>query len=97
MDRATYAECLSRVERLLFEGRRVAVDASFRDEAQRRLFLEAATRWGVSAVFLVCQADAQVVRRRLAERTGDASDADWEIYRQAAERWEAPGTLAARA
>src|SRR5262249_27518035 len=51
----TYAECLRRAEARLFEGERVLVDASFRFEANRRQFLEAAVRWGVSAVFLLCQ------------------------------------------
>ncbi len=35
----TYAECLRRAEGLLFDGRRVLVDASFREDARRRLFL----------------------------------------------------------
>jgi predicted kinase len=38
----TYAECLVRAEKLLFEGNRVVVDASFGEEAQRRAFLGAA-------------------------------------------------------
>ena len=42
----TYVECLRRAEGLLFEGKRVLVDANFRQEAQRRAFLEAASRWG---------------------------------------------------
>ena len=42
----TYAECLRRAEALLFEGERVLVDASFREEAKRRPFLEAADAVG---------------------------------------------------
>jgi predicted kinase len=87
----TYAECLRRVEGLLFEGKRVLVDASFREENRRREFLQAARRWGVPAAFLVCVAEPEVVRRRLADRTDDASEADWAIHVQAARRWEAPG------
>ena len=30
-------------------------------------------------------------RRRLAARQGDASDADWEYYLEAAREWEEPG------
>src|SRR5262249_30885350 len=41
-NRATYADCLARAERLLFEGKRVIVDATFREETQRGIFLEAA-------------------------------------------------------
>jgi uncharacterized protein len=87
----TYAECLARAERLLFAGRRVLMDASFREERQRQAFLEAAGRWGVPAVFLLCHAAPGVVRQRLAGRRGDASDADATVYTWAAERWEEPG------
>jgi aminoglycoside phosphotransferase family enzyme/predicted kinase len=90
MDR-TYAESLCRAEKLLFEGKRVIVDASFGEERRRRAFLEAAARLAVPAVFILCQADPNVVRQRLACRLSDASDADWAIYQKAAERWEAIG------
>src|SRR5207248_8231019 len=78
----TYAECLSRTEKLLFEGKRVLVDASFREEKNRRLFLDAALRWGVPHVLLHCRAEPDVVQQRLEHRRGDASDADWNIYLQ---------------
>ncbi len=84
----TYAECLNRAEALLFDGQRVLVDANFRQDAWRRAFLEAATRWGVPSGFLHCQAEADVVRERLANRRGDASDANWNVYLKAAESWE---------
>jgi aminoglycoside phosphotransferase family enzyme/predicted kinase len=84
----TYAECLRRAEALLFEGKRVVVDATFRDEIRRRTFLEAAARWAVPALLLVATADAEVVKQRLLQRTADASDADWQIYLQMA--WEPP-------
>jgi predicted kinase len=87
----TYAECLRRAEGLLFEGERVLVDASFREEAQRRAFLEAAARWGVPGLFLLCQAEPGVVRERPAGRRDDASDADWSIHLKSAEAWEEPG------
>jgi uncharacterized protein len=84
----TYAECLRRAEGLLFEGRRVLVDASFGAEANRRRFLGLGDQWGVPAMLLLCQADPAVVRGRLERRRHDAADADWSIYLQAAERWE---------
>ncbi len=93
----TYAELLRQTECRLFEGRRVAVDASFRDEAQRQRFIEAAVRWGVPVVLFVCQTDADVIRARLAGRTGDASDADWSVYREAAADWDEAGALTRRA
>jgi len=93
----TYAECLSRAETLLFEGGRVLVDANFREESRRRAFLDAADRWGVPACFLLCRAASEVVRSRLERRAGDASDADWSVYREAAARWEEPGPRVRRA
>jgi predicted kinase len=89
----TYAECLRRAEGLLFEGKRVLVDANFREEAWRRAFLEAATRFGVPGAFLLCRAEPNVVRERLASRGEDASDADWPIYLKAVATWEKPGPV----
>jgi aminoglycoside phosphotransferase family enzyme/predicted kinase len=92
----TYAECLKRAEVLLFEGRRVVVDATFGREANRGAFLETATRWGVPAAFLCCRAEPAVVRARLENRRHDASDADWPIYLEAAAHWQAPGLITKR-
>src|SRR5262249_3595441 len=52
-----------------------------------------AERWGVPGLLLLCQAEPAVVRARLENRQGDASDADWSTYRQAAAEWEQPGPL----
>lgn len=87
----TYAECLSRAERLLFEGERVLVDASFGEEKRRRVFRKAAGKLGVPVLFLLCEASPDVARPRLENRRNDASDADVAIYHQAAERWEEVG------
>jgi hypothetical protein len=87
----TYAACLDEAEALVFQGQRVIVDASFRAAKRRRAFLDAAVEWGVRSAFLVCGADASVVRERLATRTGDASDADWAVHQAAARRWETGG------
>lgn len=89
----TYAECLRRAEAQWFEGRRVLIDATFRAEAGRRLFLDAAERWGLPARLLICRAGAEVVKGRLERRRDDASDADWEIYLKVAAQWEEPGAL----
>jgi uncharacterized protein len=42
----------------------------------------------VPGLLFHCQADPAIVRSRLANRRGDASDADWHIYQQAARGWE---------
>jgi aminoglycoside phosphotransferase family enzyme/predicted kinase len=86
----TYAECLRRAEQRLFDGGRVLIDATFRQEHHRRLFLDAARQWRVPALWLLCQANAATVRDRLAGRRGDVSDADWSVYLQAASQWEQP-------
>src|SRR3954447_22415847 len=89
----TYAECLRRAETLLFEGHRVLVDASLREEALRRLFLDEAERWGVPGLFVLCLTGPQTVRGRHEGRRGDASDADWQVYLEAAGLWEQPGSV----
>jgi predicted kinase len=78
---------------LLFAGARVLVDANFRVEAQRVMFLEAARRWGVPPVFLCCEAEPDKVRNRLADRHEDASDADWSVYLRASQAWQQPGAF----
>lgn len=90
----TYAECMRQAEALLFEGRRVVVDASFIREKFRRAFLELASSLAIPAVFILCQAVPEVVRQRLLNRRSDVSDADWSTYQYALDRWEevGPGT-----
>jgi predicted kinase len=87
----TYAECARWAERILFEGGRVVVDASFGREVNRRTFLDLARRSGVPTVFLQCQAEPTVIRARLDARRHDASDADWAIHQQAAALWDELG------
>src|SRR5262249_41752557 len=87
----TYEECLCQAESLLFEGKRVLVDATFREEHHRQAFLQTALRWGVPGVLLLTRAEPETIRQRLASRKGAASDADWDIYVQVAEGWEEPG------
>ncbi|TMQ34308.1 MAG: hypothetical protein E6K70_08290, partial [Planctomycetota bacterium] len=86
----TYAECLRRAEQALFEGKRVVVDATFREEHWRQTFLDSARRWGVPAVILICQASPETVQHRLQKRRHDASDAEWLTYQQLAQQWEEP-------
>jgi predicted kinase len=87
----TYAECLRRAEQRLFEGKRVLVDATFREENKRRRLLDAAVRLGVPTVLFICRAAPEVVRERLQQRRNDVSDADWSIHAKFAAEWEQPG------
>lgn len=88
----TYDECLQRAEQMLFDGKRVIVDANFRVDADRVRFLDAAQRMGVRGLVLTCEAGAEVVRERLSKRRGDASDADWSVYLKAVASWESFST-----
>jgi aminoglycoside phosphotransferase family enzyme/predicted kinase len=93
----TYRECLRRAECLLFEGGRVIVDATFREERRRRDFLAAARRWGVPGLVLLCEAPPVTARQRLETRRGDLSDADAAVYRDLARSWEAPSAVTGQA
>ena len=90
----TYAECLRRAEHLLFNGQRVIVDATFREDRHRQLFLDTAAKWAVPSALFVCQANPQTIRQRLEARHGDASDADWSVYQHLAASWEDLGDAA---
>jgi len=84
----TYGECLRRARDLIHEGRRVILDATFRHEVHRRLFLDAARKWGVPGLFLSCHASPATIEKRLAARRNDVSDADWKVYQQLVGEWE---------
>jgi predicted kinase len=64
------------------------VDATFGEDQRRRAFVELGLRLGVPVALFLCRADPETVHDRLRRRRGDVSDADWAIYRKAAERWE---------
>ncbi len=92
----TYADCLERVDKLLFAGKRVIVDASFREDHRRQHFLETAVRWGVPAAMILCRAGPETVRRRLEKRHAGPSDADWAVYQWSAHNWQEPSPVTQR-
>jgi predicted kinase len=83
----TYAACLQRAGDVCMAGGRALVDATFIDGRRRADFVEAAVGWGVPVHLLITDAPPELVRERLAARTGDPSDADWNVYQAARERW----------
>jgi uncharacterized protein len=93
----TYAECARRAEAVLFDGGRVLIDATFREERRRRMFLDLARRWSVAFVFFVCHVEPSIGRRRLNARRGDVSDADWSVYLRLADEWETLGETTSHA
>lgn len=84
----TYDECWCRARKRLSAGGRVLVDATFHRESFRHKFLQLALDSGVRAVWLECNAPADIVKQRLLSRHGDASDADWSVYQLVRDRWE---------
>jgi len=96
MTRRTYAECLRQAADLLWEGQRVCLDATFASEAFRAEAFALADRHAVACGWLLCEAPAAVIQQRLAARTHDASDADWQVYLQAVTTFEAAGPATAR-
>jgi hypothetical protein len=84
----TYTECLSRAREALAQGRRVAVDASFRSEELRSAFVELGLEMGTPPVFLECALPENLAHERLAQREGDVSDADIAVYEKMKAAWE---------
>jgi aminoglycoside phosphotransferase family enzyme/predicted kinase len=84
----TYAELLRRTEGLFWQGKRVLIDANFRDDDLRRRFLDAGKRWCVPAVLIQCRANPAIIRQRLDARRGDVSDADWRVYQELQSAWQ---------
>ncbi|MEM6989287.1 MAG: AAA family ATPase [Myxococcota bacterium] len=86
--RRTYAACQQQAERVLFDGGRVIVDATFRDDETRAQFVAAAQRWFVPVVIVHCVTERGIVHERLDTRVDDASDADWSVYVHMETVWE---------
>lgn len=87
----TYSECLSRAEAGLFDGQRIIVDATFRNEKHRLAFLKAAKKMGLPCRFIFCTAAPEQIYNRMETRQGGPSDADWRIYQHIAATWEPLG------
>ena len=85
----TYGALLAEAEKSLRDGKGVIVDATFKDPAHRRPFVELGARRRVPVLFVECRADEDEVLRRLLERNqrpDEVSDATREVYlRQKAE------------
>jgi len=94
--RQTYAALEQQAAAWLAAGRPVVVDATFSRAEQRREFLDGLVRGAV--LHVTC--DESTVRTRLEARNrsgedaSDASDADWDVYVAARERFEAPADAA---
>ncbi|MBK8970750.1 MAG: AAA family ATPase [Hahellaceae bacterium] len=78
----TYQRLLDLADALLDVGHSVIVDATFLKQAQRKPFLELASRRHIKTQIAACQVDEHVARQRLDERKKqgkDAAEADFAI------------------
>ncbi len=78
----TYARLAELAGGILADGWPVIVDAAFLKRAERDAFRRMAAERGVPFAILACAAPVDELRRRLADRRGDASEATQEILRQ---------------
>ncbi|KAF0683540.1 Aste57867_24397 [Aphanomyces stellatus] len=86
----TYMECWAQTQEALQRGRRVLVDATFREHAFRRLFLEGTKKEGAVAGVVVCECNREIIKGRMAKRateTEQISDATWDVYEKVEKSW----------
>lgn len=77
-----YDELILRAGELLEDGQGVVLDGTYRKQSQRNRLRELADAHNVPCWFYKIECDSDVVQQRLAERTNDASDADFEVHKQ---------------
>jgi uncharacterized protein len=78
----TYGHLRALAETILADGWPVLVDAAFLKRAERDDFRALAARLGVTFAILACEAPIDELRRRLAARSGDASEATVAVLEQ---------------
>lgn len=83
--RKVYEEIVKRAGEVVSRGKRVVLDATFLQEWQRRMLMDAFP----DAVFLLAHAEEEEIIKRLRERQ-DVSDADIEVYLRQKERFSPP-------
>lgn len=83
-----YEAALERARETIADGRPAVVDATFRERDYRIRALEVAEELSVPFRLVHVTCDEDVVRRRIRERTGDASDADFEVHQMFRESFD---------
>lgn len=86
---AIYARLCEETDRALSAGCGVIADATFIRRADRDALAAVAARHGRPLLFVECEADATVVRARLAARQDGPSDARWATHLQQREARDA--------
>ena len=88
-ERATvYDEVFDRARDTLGGGRCVVLDGTFRRRADRKRAVEVAAETGAALGIVAVECDESTVRRRIAARENDASDADFAVYRHFRKRYD---------
>lgn len=90
MTQRTYDEMLIRSIDLLRLGKRVIVDATFRDPVQRQRFIDTAKTEGALFALIVCECDREITKGRLLARKNDLSDATWSVFEAMEKTWSLP-------
>lgn len=78
----TYEHLRTLAQTILADGWSVIVDAAFLNRTERDDFHALAKRLAVPFTILACEAPVEELRRRLAARTGDASEATVDVLEQ---------------
>jgi len=86
--RAVYEALFDRARKRLEDDEDVVLDGTFAAAALRERSRELAAAAGVEHRLLRVTCEESVVRERMAERTDDASDADFDVYRTFAAEFE---------
>jgi predicted kinase len=85
---AVYLEVRRRAEAALASGTSVVLDATFRLQSERESARQMAEKHRASWHFILVTAPEPLIRERLAQRSGDASDADFAIYEEIRDQYE---------
>lgn len=86
--RTTYEALLERARSDLEAGQDVVVDATFNQAGERDRAAAVAERAGAAVEFVRVVCPPEIVRERIRARTGDASEANLEVYREHRETFE---------
>lgn len=88
-----YGEVAERAAEALRHGRAVVLDAMHPTATSREASRRIADQAGVPAVLIHARATDSAIHERMAQRAGDrseVSDADWQVYQRARQRFEPP-------
>jgi len=86
---AVYRACLVQAERIVAEGGRALIDATFADPVQRRALETLGRRLGVPTALWLCDVPEEVARQRISARPQGPSDADADVLSRAIASWPA--------